>query len=184
MANIRVLTRLNNLNTEDIVTDSLITNELRVSQEPSVLRINRDNNRVGILMDNPQHELHVNGTMAAKTKSFIIPHPLDPKNKLLRYGSLESPYHGIRLTGRSYTQDGISIVLLPNYICELVKEEGISIQLTNFKHDHILFIDEINITKNHFIVKSHCYSKLEFFWSFTAIRKDVPDMIVEFFPES
>ena len=185
MANIRVLTKLDNLNTQDIITDSLKAKELRIAnQDPSILRINKDKQRVGILLDDPQHELHVNGTVAAKTKSFIIPHPLDPENKLLRYGSLESPYHGIRLTGRSFTQDGISIVTLPNYICALVKEEEVSIQITNFKHDHILFIDEIDILNNSFTVKSHCYSKLEFFWSFTAVRKDVPDMIVEFFPKS
>ena len=184
MANIRVLTKLDNLNTQDIITDSLKAKELRIAnQDPSILRINKDKQRVGILLDDPQHELHVNGTVAAKTKSFIIPHPLDPKNKLLRYGSLESPYNGIRLTGKSYTEDSIAKIELPNYICALVKEEDVNIQLTNYKHDHVLFVDEISIPNNYFIVKSMCYSKLNFFWSFTAIRKDVPDMVVEFFPE-
>ncbi len=43
------------------------------------------------------------GAFSATTKSFRIPHPTKPGHDLV-YGSLESPYHGIRLTGKGKTK--------------------------------------------------------------------------------
>lgn len=181
MPNIRVLTNLDNINTNDIAANNVISKSLFLLN--NVLHIAENSDKVGINTDNPQHNLHVNGSFASNTKSFIIPHPVKDSNyNYLRYGSLESPYHGIRLTGRDIVINNYCKVVLPYYISSLVTPENVSIQLTNYKHDKILFVDEINIKDNYFEIKSNDYTKakLEFFWSFTAIRQDVDPMIVEF----
>jgi hypothetical protein len=101
----------------------------------------------------------------------------------LQYGSLESPYHGVRLTGKGTVNNGKFIVELPEYISELVNEEDISIQVTNHNHSVILYVSDIDVQNNRFTVKTNSWFKrngLEFFWSFTAIRKDVEPLVVEY----
>lgn len=118
----------------------------------------------------------------AITKSFLVNHPTK-KDKKLHYGSLESPYHGIRLTGKGQVTKGVGVVELPEYISNFVLEEGVNIQLTNYKHNKLLYVDTININQNKFTVKlDGLFNKLsdyEFFWSFTAVRKDVEKLLVE-----
>ncbi len=121
--------------------------------------------------------------VAAATKSFYIQHPTKP-GMHLQYGSLESPYHGVRLTGSGSVKSGDSVVVsLPDYIFSLVHQEGVNIQLTNYQHNKTLFVDDIDVSNNTFTVK--CEKKLfdkgeyKFFWSFTAIRKDIPNLQVE-----
>jgi hypothetical protein len=118
----------------------------------------------------------------AVTKSFLVNHPTK-KDKKLHYGSLESPYHGIRLTGKSKIVKGIGIVELPEYISNFVLEEDVNIQITNYQHNKLLYVDSINIPENKFTVKLdgllNKMSDYEFFWSFTAVRKDVEKLQVE-----
>jgi hypothetical protein len=122
--------------------------------------------------------------IAASTKSFLIDHPLH-KGKRLQYGSLESPYHGVRLTGKASIKDKVSEVTieLPNYISVLVHAEDHNIQLTNINHDKVLFVKNVDISNNIFTVsvKRSWLDKqeYEFYWSFTAIRKDIPQLQVE-----
>ena len=125
----------------------------------------------------------MNGSFAASTKSFKIDHPTLEGKKLV-YGSLESPYHGIRLTGRNKLVGGKCKVLLPDYICKLVRGESVNIQLTGIKCGKTLFIDEINVPENSFTVAYdkalfESYKDYEFFWDFTATRSDVPELITE-----
>lgn len=139
---------------------------------------------VGIGANNPGYKLEVNGSFAATSKSFVIDHPTKSNHKL-RYGSLESPYHGIRITGEAAVVNGHCKVDLPDYIKALVKQEGSQVQITPIKHGKVLWVDDIDVSQNYFVVKSSKYKKyqdieLKFFWSFTAIRKDIEDMIVEF----
>ena len=142
-----------------------------------------DGGSVGIGTTAPAYKLEVNGSFAASTKSFKIDHPIKSGKKLV-YGSLESPYHGIRLTGKDTLVGGKCVVKLPDYICKLVRSESVTIQLTGIKCGKILYIDEINVPENYFIV---VYDKTmlefnktyEFFWDFTATRSDVPELITE-----
>jgi hypothetical protein len=113
----------------------------------------------------------------------LIEHPIKP-NMSLRYGSLESPYHGVRLTGEA-TISGISVIIkLPDYIHGLVKIAGSQVQITNIKHNKVLWVDSIDIENDCFTVgmNRNCFDRKEyaFYWSFTAIRKDIDDMEVEF----
>ena len=138
---------------------------------------------IGIGTTVPVYKLEVNGSFAASTKSFKIDHPTLEGKKLV-YGSLESPYHGIRLTGRNKLVGGKCKVLLPDYICKLVRGESVNIQLTGIKCGKTLFIDEINVPENSFTVAYdkalfESYKDYEFFWDFTATRSDVPELITE-----
>jgi len=127
--------------------------------------------------------LQVNGSFAATTKSFVIDHPSNPGMKL-RYGSLESPYHGIRLTGQGQITAGVAMVNLPGYICDLVQPDDVNIQITNIQHGKTIWVDSVNIPQNMFTVKCDVsdsdMKSYGFYWSFTAIRKDISPMLVEY----
>jgi hypothetical protein len=142
------------------------------------------NGNVGIGETSPISKLDVNGSFSATSKSFVINHPTKPDHKL-RYGSLESPYHGVRLTGQGTVVNGKATVDLPDYISDLVKSEGAQVQVTGYQHCRVLWVENIDIPNNKFEVRARYYKKdqdkeLKFFWSFTAIRKDIEDLVVEF----
>ena len=129
------------------------------------------------------YTLQVNGSFAATTKSFIIDHPTKAGKKLI-YGSLESPYHGIRLTGRDTLKEGKCKVELPDYIYKLILHDSVNIQLTGIKCNKTLYVDEINIPENYFTIAYdnaifESYKDYDFFWDFTGIRTDVPELITE-----
>jgi hypothetical protein len=141
------------------------------------------NGSVGIGTSSPNFKLQVVGSFAATSKSFLIDHPTKT-GMYLRYGSLESPYHGIRLTGEATITGKTVTVKLPDYIHALVKSDGCQIQLTNIKHDKVLWVDNIDIENDCFTIgmdrKFFDRKPYSFYWSFTAIRKDIEDMEVEF----
>lgn len=127
--------------------------------------------------------LQVSGSFGATTKSFIIDHPTKAGKKLM-YGSLESPYHGIRLTGRDTLKDGKCKIQLPDYIYKLILHDSVNIQLTGIKCNKTLYVDDINIPENYFTIAYdkaifESYKDYDFFWDFTAIRADVPELITE-----
>lgn len=151
---------------QDTITDSVIY---------------QSGTKIGINTDQPNYTLQVNGTFAATSKSFRIPHPSKDTGELV-YGSLESPYHGIRLTGKGKTQKGKCVVSLPYYIKDLVHKENCAIQVTNYGHSKILFVDKVDISENCFTIKvarPKAGEELEFFWDFTAVRKDIEELQVE-----
>ena len=139
---------------------------------------------VGIgIQDVGTYRLQVSGSFAATTKSFVIEHPTK-KGKKLIYGSLESPYHGIRLTGRSTIENGKGKVELPEYMHKLILHDSINIQVTGIKCNKTLYVDEINIPENYFVIAYdkgvfESYKDYDFFWDFTAIRADVPELDTE-----
>lgn len=140
------------------------------------------NGSVGIGTTNPGYKLQVAGSFGATTKSFRIDHPSKPGWNL-EYGSLESPYHGVRLTGRGKVIKGVGSVYLPDYLKDLIhNDESLNIQITNIKHSKTLFVDKIELKKDRFIVKAHrakTLGELEFFWTLTGTRKDVENLVVE-----
>ena len=138
---------------------------------------------VGIGTTTPAYKLQVNGSFGATTKSFVIDHPTKEGKKLV-YGSLESPYHGIRLTGRNVLIDGECKVQLPDYIYKLARPESVNIQITPIKCGKVIYVDEISVENNYFVVKYdksllESYKNYEFFWDFTATRSDVEQLVVE-----
>jgi hypothetical protein len=141
------------------------------------------NGNVGIGTTSTVYKLEVNGSFAATTKSFVINHPTKRDMKL-RYGSLESPYHGVRLTGEGEVINSECRIDLPDYISGLCKQEDANVQITNIKHGKTLWIEDIVVGENYFTVKCDAKGSAKksyrFYWSFTALRKDIEDMIVEF----
>ena len=133
--------------------------------------------------DESTNELTVAGTFSATTKSFLIKHPTPEKDgMLLRYSSLESPFHGVRLSGR-VTVDGSAVVDLPDYVKDLVHnsdDENLSIQLTGIRTTNPISVGDIDVAKNRFTVHCDSAEPVECFWTFTATRKDVAPLIVEF----
>jgi len=125
----------------------------------------------------------ITGHLSAASKSFLITHPLN-SNKKLQYGSLESPYHGIRLTDKNKISSESVKIYLPEYIYALVDDAKVNVQLTNINHNKILFVKDINVNENNFTVGMNRgwldKNEYEFYWSFTAERKDIPKLTVEF----
>jgi hypothetical protein len=63
--------------------------------------------------------------------SFLIDHPLDPENKLLRHNFVESPENLLIYRGEVHLDGaGEAVVELPGYFEALTDEEGASIHLT------------------------------------------------------
>jgi hypothetical protein len=92
--------------------------------------------RVGIGTVTPGYTLEVNGSFAALTKSFVIPHPLIP-GKRLRYGSLEGPENGVYVRGR--LREG-NVIELPDYWVKLVDPDSITVHLTAVDRDQALYV--------------------------------------------
>jgi hypothetical protein len=139
------------------------------------------NGNFGVGTTTPGYKLEVNGSFAATTKSFRIAHPSKP-NHILEYGSLESPYHGVRLTGRGKVTGVSGQVTLPEYLKDLVHDdERLTIQITNYRHGKLLYVSAIDLQHDAFFVACDISSDtdLEFFWCLTAVRKDIEEMVVE-----
>lgn len=83
--------------------------------------------------------VQIAGNFKALTKSFKIPHPLDPENKILEHGSLEGPEHGAYQRGTAQG-DGDVKVSLPDYWSALV-EPDYNIILTS-RGNYNLYIKE------------------------------------------
>jgi hypothetical protein len=65
------------------------------------------------------------------TKNFLIDHPLDPENKLLRHACVESPENLLIYRGRIALDDqGEAVVGLPDYFVALVNETEATVTLT------------------------------------------------------
>ena len=73
--------------------------------------------------------IYVLGNIKAQTKSFLIPHPVDPENKLLEHGSLEGPEHGAYLRGTATGKKQVDI-LFPDYWQHLV-EDNYTLHITS-----------------------------------------------------
>ena len=86
--------------------------------------------------------IQVSGNFKALTKSFKIPHPLDPTNKILEHGSLEGPEHGAYQRGTAQGNGDVKVTL-PDYWSALV-EPDYNIILTS-RGNYNLYIKEQNI---------------------------------------
>jgi hypothetical protein len=125
---------------------------------------------VGIGTSAPAFALEVNGTFAATTKSFVIPHPTKEGWKL-RYGSLEGPENGIYVRGKSTS----TTIDLPEYWAALVDDASITVHITPIGKWQSLYVEEV---KNNRVKIGMGMSmrllgiKPEFFYVVTASRKD------------
>jgi hypothetical protein len=119
--------------------------------------------------------LIINGTLAATSKSFSIPHPTKP-NTQLRYGSLEGPENGVYVRGQLL---GSNTIELPEYWTKLVDENSITVQLTPIDKHQNLFVKSIN--ENTIVIgNENIFNKdINCFYVVFAERKDVGKLQVE-----
>jgi hypothetical protein len=117
------------------------------------------------------YRLFVNGSFAATTKSFVIPHPTE-EGKSLRYGSLEGPENGVYIRGRSDS----NVVFLPPYWRGLVDESTITVNITPIGRRQDLWVAAVDGDK----VIIYGSDTPSFYYTVYAERKDVPKLEVEF----
>lgn len=141
-----------------------------------VVHIDSENKRVGINTNEPEYDFHVEGSFAAKTKSFVIKHPTKDGMKL-RYGSLEGPENGVYVRGRTTKHT----IQLPDYWVGLVDEDTITVSLTPIGKSRIPSIAKIDKNVVH-LTKSIMDDTLviDCFYIIYAERKDVERFEVEF----
>jgi len=72
------------------------------------------------------------GSLSKGSGSFVIDHPLDPENKLLRHNFVESPENLLIYRGKAELNSyGEATVEMPEYFQALTKEDDASIYLTS-----------------------------------------------------
>jgi hypothetical protein len=128
---------------------------------------------VGIGTTAPGYKLEVNGSFAATTKSFVIPHPTKPGMKL-RYGSLEGPENGVYVRGR--LRAGETIIQLPDYWEGLVDQDTYTVNLTPVGKHQELYVKYI--ADDYIVVGGG--GDIDCFYTVFAERNDVEKLEVEF----
>jgi hypothetical protein len=126
---------------------------------------------VGIGTSTPAYKLEVNGSFAATTKSFVIPHPTKPE-KRLRYASLEGPENGVYVRGREQT----TTIMLPDYWYALVDSNTVTVSLTPVGYHQNLYV--ISIDEDAVVIGSN-QEELDYYYTVYAERKDVEKLQVE-----
>lgn len=126
-----------------------------------------------IAQDSEATVVTVSGNLKAYSKSFKIPHPLDPETKILEHGSLEGPEHGAYQRGRARGCGSVR-VQLPDYWPALVGQEY-TVHVTA-RGSYALYVAEQD--KNGFVVRRVGRSILinrtiEFDWTAIGCRTDI-----------
>ncbi len=155
-------------------TLSALTVSGDVIVDTNTFKIDSTNNRVGIGTASPGYKLQVEGSFAAQTKSFVIPHPTQ-EGKTLQHGSLEGPEHGVYHRGR--LNEG-NIIQLPEYWTDLVDDNTISVQLTSNGTFQSLYVEKIE--DNQVFVGVEESAAIDCFYIIHGERKDVGKMEVEY----
>jgi hypothetical protein len=132
---------------------------------------------VGIGTINPTYRLEVNGSFAATTKSFDIPHPT-LEGKRLVYASLEGPENGVYIRGKLNVAE-VGVIQLPYYWKNLVDIDTISVNITPIGSHQKLYVDVI--TEDYITIgNDNLFDKsIKCFYTVFAERKDVDKLIVE-----
>ena len=129
---------------------------------------------VGIGTSTPGYKLEVNGSFAATSKSFLIPHPTK-SGKKLRHGSLEGPEHGVYVRGKTQT----NVIELPEYWTKLVDPDSITVQLTPIGKHQKLYVEKIEGNKVYIANDNMLSSAINCFYYIQAERVDVDKLEVE-----
>jgi len=76
-------------------------------------------------------DVHVGGSLSKTSGSFLIDHPLDPENKLLRHNFMESPENLVVYRGKvELDGNGKFVVEMPEYFKALTREVDATVHLT------------------------------------------------------
>ncbi len=117
-----------------------------------------------------EDDVHVEGALSKGSGSFVIDHPLDPENRLLRHNFVESPENLLIYRGKVRLDDaGEARVEMPDYFGALTKENGASIHLTPISTP-ALVAAEWQPGFGSFLVRGA--ADLEVYWEVLADRDD------------
>jgi hypothetical protein len=73
----------------------------------------------------------ITGILSKGSGSFVIDHPLDPENKILRHNFVESPENLLIYRGKTQLgENGQAVVTMPDYFIALTMENEATVQLT------------------------------------------------------
>ena len=113
------------------------------------------------------------GTLSKTAGTFLIDHPLDPKNKILRHSFVESPEPVLIYKGRSRLVDSKAVVSLPEYFDALNHPQGREVNLTCVGGWSPLYLAS-EISENSFMVKTTSQGdpQQEFSWVVYGVRND------------
>ena len=113
--------------------------------------------------------LTITGHMEADTKSFNIPHPIDPKRRLV-YGALEGPEYGVYNRGTVELKDVPELINieLPDYWFKLCGDDY-TISITPYGPYNIWIHDK---TEDGFVLECDVEENIKFDWIVTGGRKD------------
>jgi hypothetical protein len=76
-------------------------------------------------------DVHIAGNLSKSSGSFLIDHPLDPENKLLRHNFVESPENLLIYRGKvRLDSDEEAVVEMPEYFKALTTEDEATVNLT------------------------------------------------------
>ena len=114
-------------------------------------------------------DLQVTGTLTKGSGTFLIDHPLDPKNKTLQHSFVESPEMMLIYDGRSELIDGKAVIELPSYFDALNRDDDIEYNLTSINSLCRLGIKE-EVSGNQFKVFGD--EDCEFSWVVYSVRDD------------
>ena len=121
-------------------------------------------------------DLNVDGHITAKSKSFLIKHPLED-NFALKYGSLEGPEHGVYYRGKLENETKI---ILPNYWKYLIDEQTITVNLTPFGSSQNLYVKNISSSEITIGNANLLKNTANCFYIVFAERKDIKKLITEY----
>jgi hypothetical protein len=114
-------------------------------------------------------------------KTFIIDHPIDPSRYLVHAG-IEGPANRVFYRGKTTLKHGQAFVTLPDYFEELTLERGRAVFLQNmsgFDKVAVKTQDGQRIKDGVLhIISQDKHSQSTVSWEVSAIRKDVPELIV------
>jgi len=116
------------------------------------------------------HDLIVSGTLSKGAGTFLIDHPLDPKNKILRHSFVESPdmkniYDGIT----ALDKNGEAIVKLPDYFEALNKDFRYQLTAIGLPASNLYI--KSKILDGYFVIGGGNPGQ-EVSWQVTGIRQD------------
>jgi hypothetical protein len=118
---------------------------------------------------------------ASTVKTFIIDHPTD-SNRYLVHAAVEGPENRVYYRGKVTLQHGQAFVALPDYFEGLTQENARQVFLQNmsgFDKVAVKTQDGKRIKNGVLhIVSQDKYSESVVSWEVSAVRKDIPDLVV------
>jgi hypothetical protein len=155
----------------NLFTDDTIT-KLKLGSDGSVLLGGRNNGYVSI--DSAGNLTLSNHGIS---KSFVIPHPVEPDDRWLVHACIEGPTADLLYRGEAEIWDGEAVVELPGYFESASRTDGRQVQVTPVDEPYPVAASAI--VDGRFTIRCDAPDGTRVSWLVTAIRADVTPFQVE-----